>query len=178
LQRAPGVRAWTDRGRPIPLYRMLEVEGIPPANEAKRLARFPALRLIRTGKPGSETNCHGWVFAAGQFWLKGEDGPWILEDNGYQPVERPQAQDIAVWRDPSGQVTHTAVVRSAEDGQVLLESKWGRLGSYVHMPDDQLYGSARRYYRSDRRGHQACGIGGETPPAEAAPAQQPTPGPP
>ena len=125
-----------------------------------------AEKQIRTGPPSEDYNCHGWVFAAGSFWVRGCDVPAILEDNGYLLVCEPEVGDIIVYHDKSDTVTHSGVVRAVtEEGTVLVESKWGWLGRFLHMPQDTFYGDHWAYYHTDRPGHRLAGVSpGSTPP--------------
>src|SRR5262249_28326895 len=120
--------------------------------------------MLRTAPPDTSYNCHGWVFAAGKFWVKGQEVQAILDDNGYREVSTPRPNDVAVFRDDVGNILHTGLVRTAsEDGLILIESKWGTLGRYIHMPQDQVYAASCSYYRSSRQSHALHGLGGETP---------------
>ena len=58
--------------------------------------------------------------------------------------------------DPAGKVSHTGLVQAImEDGRVLLESKWGKMGRYLHTPEQHAYPTHQpTYYRSHRAGHQ------------------------
>ena len=80
----------------------------------------------------------------------------ILEDNAYHTVSKPIAGDVVVFRDPAGKVSHTGLVQAImEDGRVLLESKWGKMGRYLHSPEQHAYATHQAtYYRSYRVGHQ------------------------
>jgi hypothetical protein len=167
LQPATEVQAYTDRGRPVPLFHTT-ADG-PPRDmllrENRALHDF-GRRLIRTAPPDAVSNCHGWVFAEGQFWLHGSEVDGILVDNGYRAVPVPQPGDIALFRNEQGVVQHSALVRAAaEDGLVLVEGKWGVLGRYIHAPADQIYSQRWTYYHSERHGGARLhGLGGETPP--------------
>jgi hypothetical protein len=153
------VVAQTDAGRQVPLYIAAEDDGPRELSATHLRERKLEQRLIQTGPASNETNCHGWVFAAGRHWVRGAFVPFILEDNGYSPVSAPAAGDLAVFRDASNQVSHSAIVRSASDGVILLESKWGRAGRYVHSPDDHIYrGASCTYYRTDRGSHRLRGL--------------------
>ncbi|HZT80490.1 MAG TPA: hypothetical protein VFA26_09715 [Gemmataceae bacterium] len=161
--------ARTDRGRVIPLYLVVE-ELAPdvaslPDDTAYLSPRLP-LRLIRTAPRSRDCNCHGWIFGGGRFWILGKDVATILKDNGYSPVEHPREGDLAIYRGGDGAVLHSALVRGAPGGVLLLESKWGQLGRYLHGPEDQVYGSGPTYYRSPRSGHQLRGLDGSTVPPE------------
>jgi hypothetical protein len=123
-------------------------------------------RLLRTPPPSWGSNCHGWVFTGGRFGLEGGDVERILQDNGYQAVTTPQAGDLAIYRDRYGHIGHSAVVRAAEEGRVLLESKWGHLGRYLHRPEDYRPVLAWTYYRSPRHGHLLQGLNAPSPSAD------------
>jgi hypothetical protein len=123
------------------------------SEQEQHLARSFALRLLRTAPPNSHSNCHGWVFCDDRFWVEDSDVEHILRDNEYAPVAGPRPGDLIVYRDDGGRVNHTGVVRLVRDGLVLIESKWGRLGRYLHAPADQIYSGRWDYYRSPRAGH-------------------------
>ena len=75
---------------------------------------------------------------------------------GLKPAPRPG--DVAIFRDLAGQVTHSAVVRGlASDGLVILESKWGWAGRFLHTPAGQCYGSDCTFYRTERPAGLASG---------------------
>jgi len=165
-------QAVTDAGRPVPLFNSPEGEAAQEtlAYESNMMRNRGLLEhLLRTAPPDPGYNCHGWVFAAGKFWLKGEEVQRILDDNGYHEESSPEQNDIAVFRDHAGQIVHTGLVRAVtDDGLVLIESKWGSLGRYIHTPLDQAYQATCSYYRSARHGHSLAGITGETPPLTPA----------
>jgi len=51
-------------------------------------------------------------------------------------------------------VIHTGLVRFVDDdGVILIESKWGPLGVYLHPPEAQPWGHDFTFYRSPRPGH-------------------------
>jgi len=79
----------------------------------------------------------------------------ILRENRYVAVTKPSAGDVIVYRDATGVVQHTGLVKVVgEDGLVLIESKWGELGRYLHAADVRAYMScSATYYRSERGGH-------------------------
>src|SRR5262249_33273989 len=105
------------------------------------------------------SNCHGWVFAAGRYWVPGNAVEAILRDNGYAEVTAPRPGDLAVYRGSDGGVSHTAGVRDVSDGMpVLVEGKWGALGVFLHPADKSPYGTDVRFYRSPRHGHTLAGI--------------------
>lgn len=165
LHATDSARAHTDRGRPIPLY-------LPPAIDLDRanITKFekPYLeaareRAIRMAPADPSHNCHGWTFAGGDYWVKGEDVEVILQDNGYRPVSSFQVNDVVVFRDGAGDVTHSGVIRSIlPNGEFLIESKWGWAGRFVHTRGGPIYGERWTVYRSDRDGHRLRMSGDET----------------
>src|SRR5262249_33256339 len=82
LSRTAGF-AYTDSGRRLGLVACDEHDfpaGEVRAGEQFIAHRFP-LTLIRTAGPDPASNCHGWVFAGGRFWIDGSDVEIILADN-------------------------------------------------------------------------------------------------
>jgi hypothetical protein len=150
-------KAWTDVGTFIPLLSV--VPGTPeesPAVETGFLSRHGyEMKLIQTSKIDPTYNCHGWVFTGGKAWIRGAFVEQILRENRYTAVSKPTGNDIAVYRDSRGEVMHTALVQGvAEDGTILMESKWGKLGRYVHTSTIHVYaGHSCTFYRSPRAGH-------------------------
>jgi len=110
------------------------------------------------------TNCHGWVFAGGHFWVTGNEVDLILKENSYQEVALPVAGDLVVYRGvDNGSVTHSGIVRYVGNGSVLVESKWGRLGRFIHPHHAHCYGDDTcHFYRSSRQGHLLLGLPLET----------------
>ncbi len=162
-----GCTALTDAGRPIPLY------GVKPhgdllAFEKSTLQDYYG-RVIFMARADLHANCHGWAYTAGQYWVRCADVPAILEDNGYQVVETPQPGDLIIYRDDDGKIVHTGQVKATGARYVLVESKWGPLGVYLHAPDDQCYGRSYRYYRSQREGHLLDFVLATTGDAETGP---------
>jgi xanthosine utilization system XapX-like protein len=158
----PVVVATTDAGRSIPLFHVSADAATTSADEEARSLGELRLRskVIQTGPPDVRFNCHGWVFGDGRGWIRSKMVDAILQDNAYQVVERPLAGDLAVFRNQLDEVTHSGVVRTGEkDGSVLIESKWGRYGRYVHTPDWHCYGADKvSYYRSLRGSHVLKGV--------------------
>lgn len=174
IVRAEGVIATTDRGRPVGLYVFSQEDYAFESlvQSEKRLLHHWNLEdaLIRVADPDPRYNCHGWTFTGGQYWLRDPaDVEAILSDNGYQRVNRPRINDVVVYRDALGKIIHTGIVRSApRDGLILIESKWGTLGRYIHKPDVTCYRGTVEYYRTQRTGgHLVRGLG-NTPPVPLA----------
>jgi hypothetical protein len=147
---------FTDAGQELLLYRPAR-ESTPAELKAAEAQTFAAWglaeRAIRSAPAGQDCNCHGWVFADGSAWVRSEDVPTILQDNAYQHVSDPRPGDLIVYR-KAGAVVHSGVVLTVgPDGRVLVESKFGRVGRFIHEPEAARYGSYN-FYRSDRPGHR------------------------
>lgn len=146
----PVVGTWavTDGGSIVPLGRPLV-----PDTDLSIPDRFEN-RVIAVGSPDSASNCHGWVFAGGRYWIPTESVDRILLDNGYEAVEIPVVGDLVVYRDERGRPLHTGTVKAiGDDDFVLVESKWGQCGIFLHTPLDQAFGERVEYWRADRAGH-------------------------
>jgi hypothetical protein len=149
--------ARTDKGRPVPVYRPLGPS--PPelvSEEEELVAAHLAGQVLGTAPAGSDYNCHGWIFTNGRYWIQPEDVEHILEDNGYRLVNRPRAGDLVVYRDDTGEIVHSGLVRA--EAPVLVESKWGGGGRYVHTPENQVFSPRFAYFRSKREGHLLDGL--------------------
>jgi hypothetical protein len=147
--------AVTDLGREIELFHYDEVQTPEALEDSLLEAERFTHEVIRVEGPNATSNCHGWVFTRGVFCVSSEQVDTILADNGYVPVERAQAGDLVIYRDDSGLPLHTGVVRLVgDDGLVLLESKWGPLGVFLHTPETQPYGNQFGFWRSPRLGHR------------------------
>lgn len=111
--------------------------------------RFPA-GCIETAPADSRYNCHDWTFFGGpNHYFQTGTVEEILGERGYQPVDQPALGDVIIYRCPSGAITHSGVVRAlGTHGFVLIESKWGALGRYLHEPSVNGYPYQHAYYRA------------------------------
>jgi hypothetical protein len=115
-------------------------------------------KWIRRGPPTDHSNCHGWVFTGGRFNLSGEQVDTILTENGYEKADKPQAGDVIVYR-AGTLLRHTGVVQAVlPGGEVLVESKWGWMGVFLHAAGDSPYGKEYEFRRSPRAGHLLTGL--------------------
>jgi hypothetical protein len=122
-------------------------------------------RLIRSQPADDHSNCHGWVFTGGRYWLEVEEAETILRENGYQHVSVPSPGDLVVYRNAQGDPGHTAVVRAVcDDGAVLVEGKWSWMGVYLHRVGDSIFGPHYTFLRSPRPGHLLAGLPAATSP--------------
>ncbi len=147
--------ATTDRGRVILLYHWQNTpsQDAPSSTPNPPHEDYPAM-IIARATPDTNSNCHGWVFTGGKYFVLGGTVEMILDDNGYLLTQAPRTGDLVIHRSRTSEIQHTGLVRGVlDDGTVLEESKWGAAGGrFLHHPDSQPYGAAT-YYRSPRQGH-------------------------
>ncbi len=152
------LQARTDHGTDIPLFKAPNLatdahalkgdDGLPHENSP-----LP-YRAVRLTEADCVSNCVGWVFAGAHAWIQCRDVQQIIDDNGYQQIKAPQAGDLVIYRDLSGEIVHVAKVAAIlENGQPLIESKWGYQGVFLHLPQGTPYGSDCVYYHSPRSNH-------------------------
>lgn len=105
--------------------------------EAATILSDPRLhaKLIRTAESDYRYNCHGWTFTHGQREVEADEVERLLAEE-YEPACELQLDDIIVYRDHCGQVMHSGVVKAVgQNGFVLVESKWGTSGRFIHEPN-------------------------------------------
>lgn len=114
-----------------------------------RVARaYPC--ATRIGNPTITFDCHGYTFDASRSWINDDQVDNILGAGVYNPVVgAKRVGDIIIYRDGSGNVTHSGVVTAVDGlGNVTeVTSKWGALGTYRHAPNCGPYGTNISYYR-------------------------------
>jgi hypothetical protein len=156
--------ALTDRGRTVQLFAGGDAADLPADvrewEQNVAASWRQSARAIRLAPADRQSNCHGWTFADGRYWIRPESVNRILEDNGYGAAARPGPGDLAVYRNSSGRAVHSGVVQLVlEDGLVLVESKWGWGGRYLHPSEEHCYpGASCTFYRSSRDRHLLTGF--------------------
>jgi len=168
LEVTPNRPAFTDSGHQIQLFspRTAAQSDQERAAERRYLQQNGLeMKVIQTAGLNPNYNCHGWVFAGGRFWVRSVSVDRILQDNGYKPTTAVAPGDVAVFRNKGGKVTHSGLVHSvSQAGLILVESKWGRLGRFIHTDANHLYRTDKvNYYRSPRRNHLLQGLYDDTP---------------
>ena len=157
----------TDRGNPIEVREAIEPRPAAEMSvlEARILNREAIRGRVLLRQPADDrSNCHGWVFTGGQWWIGGLSVDQILQDNDYQLVDEPRPGDLAIYRDGDNKVSHTAIVRYVTPGMpVMVEGKWGCIGVYLHPVEASVYGTNVTYYRTSRQVHLLAGAGGPSP---------------
>jgi hypothetical protein len=154
--------AVTDHGHAVEVKRATATrppDGTATLDESRLRTRNLLLSAIRLAPADDVSNCHGWVFTGGRYWVTGKQVDPIIAENGYYHVLAPAVGDLVVYRDPAGNVTHSAIVLALPDGLApLVESKWGCLGVFLHPVDKSPYGMDFTFYRSPRIGHLLAGL--------------------
>jgi hypothetical protein len=145
--------ALTDKDRSIALFHFkfystaAQVERFIAGSEKEQR------QIIRLLEANPASNCHGWIFTGGQYGVRDSDVAKILADNNYVEVTEPRDGDLAVYT-VHDQICHSGLVRIAnKHAPVLIESKWGPLGVYLHAVKSQPFGEVCKFYRSPREGH-------------------------
>ena len=74
-----------------------------------------------------DTNCHGYTFADGKYWINGNQVETILAEDNYIPQSIPAVGDVVAHRRPDGRIEHTTTVRSIDvsTGAVIVEGIGG-----------------------------------------------------
>lgn len=148
--------AITDNGSQLTLF---EIDLRDRSNETREYLASTTdtpdnAKVIPRAEANINANCHGWVFTAGKYLLKGRSVDLILADNGYTVQGTPEPGDVIVYRNPAGECLHTGIVSGILlDGTCIIESKWGISGRFLHQAEDQPYGLNYAFYRSPRSGH-------------------------
>jgi hypothetical protein len=104
-------------------------------------------------------NCFGLVFASRRTWIHEEALDLILRDDGYRRVDVPWIGDVVIYRDNDDNVNHVGIVVGLNvdsmggQPEILVLSKWGADGEYLHRHDHVpgLFG-ARVEYWTERAG--------------------------
>lgn len=146
-------QAVTDKGRGIGLFHFKmhstaeDIQGFIEQNEREHV------QLIRLLAANPASNCHGWVFVGGRYGVRDPEVSLILADHDYVEVTQPGEGDLAIYRRDE-QICHSGLVRLLhKQAPVLVESKWGPLGVYLHAVAAHPFGGECRFYRSARSGH-------------------------
>jgi hypothetical protein len=171
----------TDQGRYVPTYGD-DGTAAPDATDEANLMTAEgfvigidpnaANTVVRVQPASQAYDCHGFTFTKKFRWIndyemngatKGiQTVQRILDDNGYAeiPANLVRPGDIVVYRKnhPTlgpNKITHTGKVTTVKDnGDIIVESKWGAFPRYLHKPErvPASYG-APKYYRTQRTGH-------------------------
>jgi hypothetical protein len=162
------VECLTDGGTPVRVYSasVQRTRDEIVQEEKTILAGFDWEHRVIHRRPADDvSNCHGWVFTGGKYWVLGSDVITIVEQNGYRPVRIPRPGDLVVYHRADGIVSHTGIVRSV-GAVTMVESKWGWMGVYLHAVESSCYGTKFTFYHNPTRsGHQFAQLN----PSDAVP---------
>jgi hypothetical protein len=61
-------------------------------------------------------------------------------------MSTPRPGDVIVYRNSLRTILHSGVVRLVDGDQILVESKWGTFGRFLHNPIDQPYSDRWSFY--------------------------------
>lgn len=145
----------TDAGTRIEVQIPADTQELNGIEESELLQDMHVtMRIIQHEAASDDSNCHGWVFTGGKYWVLGKSVETILQQNQYEATKSPRPGDLVIYRNEA-KVAHTAIVRYVTEGMpVLVEGKWGALGVYLHAVEESCYGRNYMFYRSPRKGHQ------------------------
>jgi hypothetical protein len=147
------MQAITDKGRPIALFHFKMHSAAEQVQQFVQQNEKEHAQLIRLLDANPASNCHGWVFTAGQYGIRDPEVSLILTDHEYEEATQPRKGDLAIYR-RDGQICHCGLVRMADKhAPILIESKWGPLGVYLHATSAHPFGGECRFYRSARQNH-------------------------
>lgn len=140
-----GWLTWRSHESIKPSHGQIAAEDLEPQFRQKT---FPD-GAIQSSPADPGYNCHDWTFAGGPTQLLDncsvED---YLRDRGYRLVDQPRVGDVIAYCANDSEIMHTGVVKAVgKDGFVLIESKWGSLGRYLHLPQVHSQASKHVYYR-------------------------------
>lgn len=106
--------------------------------EAEKLLHDPqyAFQFIRTAPADISYNCHGWTFRAGKRSVGDTEVLEWINSPRYKPVlTRIMPYDIVIYYQDNN-ICHSGIVQSiSRNGIILVESKWGTLGRFIHPID-------------------------------------------
>lgn len=167
--------ALTDRNHPIKVYRLDEnpAEHVFATDVIDGSALEFTGSMIQRGSANPLANCHGWVFLDSQYLMTPEGVQRVLDDNGYEVVSEPSGGDVIIYRNDNREIVHSGIVRGVlNDGTIIVESKWGTEGLFLHNPEDQPYSQTFEYYRTSRRDHHVKIVPVDELPADELPVDE------
>lgn len=124
--------------------------------EGKLLTTLFPNGVIQTAPPDDRTVCHDWTFG-GRRYSDGCSVAVLLAD--YRNVLKPRPGDVVVYWSPANESVHSGIVRAVgTGGLVVIESKWGHMGRYLHLTGISHFPSSFTYFR--RRGAGTSSAGG------------------
>lgn len=126
--------------------------------EAETLLSDPhyAQQFIRTGPPDPQFNCHGWTFTHGQRDITEDEVNDLLQSGRYRKVTSPMSGDIVIYYDKDSNLCHSGIVKATgRQGFVLVESKWGGAGRFLHLLNLPQVQAKHEFYRRNYPGSRS-----------------------
>ncbi len=118
--------------------------------EAETLLKDPqyAFQFIRTAQADASYNCHGWTFRAGKRSVSDDEVAEWIKSPRYKPVTTfPHVGDIVIYF-RNNDICHSGIVQAvSRNGIILVESKWGTLGRFLHRIDAPQVANRRLIFR-------------------------------
>jgi hypothetical protein len=106
---------------------------------------------IETAPPDERYNCHDFTFFGGPATGAKRHPEELLIEQGFRPVDVPSVGDIIIYRERNGAIMHSGIVKAVGvGGFILIESKWGGRGRYLHQPEVQGMDAIISYYSNKR----------------------------
>jgi hypothetical protein len=68
-----------------------------------------------------DSNCHGYTFADGEYWMQPSEVENVLKGDNYKPVDIPQEGDVVVYWDKKGEAVHSAKVVVVDQSGVQVD---------------------------------------------------------
>jgi len=87
--------------------------------------RIEAFANREESEPGFDTDCHGFSFADGQYWINNWEVQPILDGDGYENRLPPKVGDIVVYFEGRGVVVHSAKIVAVRTKYNFLWFHWG-----------------------------------------------------
>lgn len=154
----------TRKGTPIPNAQFMEISDLRRYN-ADKLALESLKSLGRPSpmcrrRPATATyNCHGMTFANRRTGIQDPEAvAMLMREDGYKQIRNLSdvlPGDVALYYDKEG-ISHSGVVVQVEkignSTAILILSKWGQAGEYIHRPEDWIDFTTVRYFREAQDG--------------------------
>lgn len=127
--------------------------------EAETLLSDPhyAQQFIRTGPPELLYNCHGWTFAQGERAVTDAEVNELLQNGRYRKVNMAMPGDIVIYYDKAGDICHSGIIKATgRQGFILVESKWGSAGRFLHKHNLPQVQTRYEFYRRTSPGSRSA----------------------
>lgn len=109
---------------------------------------YPAVSMV--GNPTRKYNCHSYAWhnpsQSNTYWINYISA--YVSDVNTQQVYSAASADIIVYKDSSGNITHSGLTDGYSNGKLMVVSKWGEGWLCRHEYDDvpAIYGTSYAYY--------------------------------